>query len=764
MRHIKPQVALVAAAHTQIGSRPMLAISIGVGFRLSDPSILVHEAAVWEALKAAAPSTLLHEAALPKWRAEWLLAGHSTHCVAAGVRSRFVDWPAWAELDGVRKSVSCQARVASSTMGAADANDAAAVSSAREVSLTIDHRHASAGPTRDNPVGVTAGSAPLQSVRAFGVGPAALAAMGAIDSDWPERRQWMPARPGSVQALADDGTHMGWPAHVDLRFFQQAAPDQWSSASQWTPGARFELNSFGPRGAGYAGHLPRLAPVALVTRALDAENDSSNDAATSAPPERLPLEQQTVWFLPDGDIGVIWWNGAVTLDHVLDDSVATLVVAFKDERERIDVDALMSFAGWRADLTRTEPTQQADHPLMPAIAHGWTWEMILDADDHPRFAPATRSAAESRARLEDNRQSLIDAHAAQVRLQAFEQANRSTALPATPRGDDEDWRRRLCEADTPTLSGVTIRDADLSTLRFDGWTFDGVRFERCRFDRSEWSNCRFDDVHVVDSSLTNMTMRDAKWDGGALCRSDLEGSAWLNVELERLSLEDCRLDALKVAGGSWSMLSVQGRGGAGGDVRDVAWDSVSWTDVDAPDWHWTRLHADNLAIAACRMTGLQVTQCTLLKPGILSTDLAASLWSRNTFTFAVLSHGSSIDGARLTDCLFRASSFQHLRADRAQIDHCAFVQFNAQHLRAAQSRWTDSVLDGANLMHAHVAGAAFERCSLKDAMLYGADLRLTRMRDCNLIDARTAWVHRPEAGAWRANLTAGQLDDPRRGA
>lgn len=754
MRHIKPQSALVATAHTQIGARPMLAISVGVGFRLSDPSILVHEAAVWEALKAAAPSELLHEAALPKWRAEWLLAGHATHGVAAGARSRFVDWAAWAELDGVRKTVSCQARCDAQ---AADALDAAG---SRDVSLAVDHRHATAGPAHDNPFGVTSGAAPLQSVRAFGVGPAPLAAMGAIGSDWPQRRQWMPTRPGSVQALADDGTHMGWPAHVDLRFFQQAAPDQWSRGSQWTPGARFALNGFGPRGGGYAGHLPRLVPVALVTRS-DAAGDVTEHPA---PAERVPLEQQTVWFLPDRDIGVIWWNGAVTLDHVLDDSVSALVAAFKDEREPIDVDALMSFADWRADLNRSEPIQQADHPLMPAVAQGWTWEMILDADDHPRFAPAPRSAAEHRSRLEDNRQSLLDAQAAQDRLREFQEANRLIALPVAPPDDGEDWRRRLCGTDTSALSGVTIRDADLSALRFDAWTFESVRFERCRFDRSEWSNCRFDDVHLVDCTLTGATLRNGKWDGGKLCRCDLARSAWLNVELERLSLEDCGLDDLKIAGGAWSMLSVQGRGGARGDVRDVAWDTVAWSGVDAPGWRWTQLRADHLTIADCRMADLQVTQSTLLKAGILSTDLVASVWSRTTLTFAVLSHGSSIDAARLTDCVLRSSSFQHLQADRLQVEHCSFVQFTAQHLRAAQSRWTDSVLDGANLMHARMAGAAFERCSLKDAMLYGADLRQTRVRDCNLIDARTAWTHRPDAGAWRANLTAGQLDVPRRRA
>jgi len=110
MRHIKPQAALIATARTQIGATPMLAISIGVGFRLSDPTILVHEAAVWEALKAATPSVPLAEVAMPKRCAEWLLAGESVHRITAADHRGMVEWNASVELDGVRKTVSCRVK------------------------------------------------------------------------------------------------------------------------------------------------------------------------------------------------------------------------------------------------------------------------------------------------------------------------------------------------------------------------------------------------------------------------------------------------------------------------------------------------------------------------------------------------------------------------------------------------------------------------------------------------------------------------------
>ncbi|OJB06773.1 hypothetical protein BGV52_22015 [Burkholderia ubonensis] len=92
IHHIKSQATLVSTTRTQIGSRPMLGISMGVGFRLSDPAVLVHETAVWEALKEVTQSVPLAEFGMPKRHAEWLLVGRSVHRASAGSVGRPVDW------------------------------------------------------------------------------------------------------------------------------------------------------------------------------------------------------------------------------------------------------------------------------------------------------------------------------------------------------------------------------------------------------------------------------------------------------------------------------------------------------------------------------------------------------------------------------------------------------------------------------------------------------------------------------------------------
>jgi uncharacterized protein YjbI with pentapeptide repeats len=290
-----------------------------------------------------------------------------------------------------------------------------------------------------------------------------------------------------------------------------------------------------------------------------------------------------------------------------------------------------------------------------------------------------------------------------------------------------------------------------------------VRFEHCTLDGSNWINCHFKDVHAVDCSFIGTRNREGNWIGGAIRRSNLERSEWENMTLERVSLEDCQLTDVRFARGAWSMILLQGGGGGQGLVRDVKVDSASWYKVDAPDWTWSDAHIDGLGLVESRMPRLKMSKCTLVKSGVLSTDLSGSELVGSSFTFTVFSQGTSLEEAHISDCVFEASSWQDLHADHVRVDHCTFAQHNAQRLEAGASCWTRTVLDGVNATHAHFSEASFDHCSLKGAMLYGADMRQSQIWNCNLIHAKTSWILPPEAGAWRDNLVAGQIDVPRRG-
>jgi hypothetical protein len=282
MRAIKPQQALIQTAPTQFGKTPVLGVSVGCGFRLSDPRVLLHEAGVWQAFMAAPMSTPIMEACLPKQQAEWLLAGHARCMVEERNAAARVDWEARVKLQGVTKAVSCCAKAQPW-----QAHDESLTQ--YRASLAMDYCHAMQDfRGKRNPVGMKA-PGDLQLVGQFGPVADPLAAMGPMEAQWAARAELAPRRIAMLDPLGHDGSHMGWPMPMDLRYFQLAPADQRLHGGQWSLGAEFELLGFGPQAAGYTGRLPSVVPQLLLRRRHQTTY------------EDLALQQQTVWFLPDHD-------------------------------------------------------------------------------------------------------------------------------------------------------------------------------------------------------------------------------------------------------------------------------------------------------------------------------------------------------------------------------------------------------------------------------------------------------------------------------
>ena len=737
MQIIKPQAAIIQMARTQIGTVPRLGIAVGVGFRLDDPRILVHETAVWEALKEAAPSVPMFEAALPKRHAEWLVAGHAVSPVPSTGGGAPVEWSASVALHGVRKTVSCVARAAPMRTGEPVL-----------ARLAVDARHAASGSDGQNPVGLRASlsSTPLQLIGAFGVSASPLSGMGAIGTDWPARRKWMPRFARGVEAMAEDGSHMGWPAEVDLRYFQQAASDQWLADDVWPAGAAYEMGGFGARGEGYAGQLPLLEPFVLLSR------------RDGAPVPPLTCVLQTVWFLPDHGIAVLWWNGHVPLAYPLDDQPVQLVVALHDHGMPADTKAIVALAARRTDLHDNDPITGDDSVLMPSMERGWAWDLILTPSDHPRFEPARLSYQTVRERIVQNRESLQGA---------------GSAMPAAPKpdlpalrdtGPDPDatqhWREHFMSKSGAVLRNQTIRSADLTALSIHGWTLVNVAFEDCVIDDSAWRGCQFDNVQLKNTSCVGTQFYEVNWKRGAIIQCRIDDGQWQSTTLESLDVDGCQLNRLWIVNGYWRNVSVQRVAGRDCRFENVRWEAVSWIESQLEAVHWQAIEASGLSLIDCCLPDLQLSDATLARVSVIATDLSGGAWLRNTSIHAVFAKGSSIARTAFRDCVFKSSTWQELHAPQIDVDHGTFIRLSAQRIDATGSRWSMSVLDGLDGAQAVFMDAAFDRCSLAGARLFGADLRGSTAVDCNLTGLQRPWSFPPDPHAWLENLSFNELALP----
>ncbi|WP_211470861.1 DUF2169 domain-containing protein [Collimonas humicola] len=741
MRYVKPQVLLAQSAPTQIGQQAMLGISVGVGFRLDDPRILVHEAAVWEAIRAAPASVPLFEAALPKRCAEWLLAGHAEKQGRPADIGAKIDWSSSVELVGCKKQLSCLATV-----------EVCPITGNPRSRLAADHVNAASGAANENPLGRKTLVPALQKLSWIGAHPEPLAGLGAIDSNWPERRQWMPRRPGSLEGLAQDGSHMGWPENVDLRYFQAAAPDQWHVNKVWPVGAQYELSGFGSGGHGFKNSLPKLDAQVLLRR----EGKSEFEAVAMA--------QQTVWFLPDRGIGVMWWHGAADLSYILDDGIDMLVASLTEAGRIFDQNALSAFALRRTDLQQVDVSTFSDQELLPAIDDGWTWELILSASDHPRSNPPQKNYEDLRARVSGNIADFAEAQQNYHRMQEKENLLREMPNDFLQVLDPDQgrWKQYFCESPDRSLAQTTIRNEDLRGLSLHHWKLEHVRFENCLFGDAEWSENQFHHVYFVDCSMKALKLVNVSWEGGAVRNSQICGNAWQDTSLSQMQIQDSEVEALNVAGGNWSMVTFQNVSGTLGRCEGTQWDNVNLIETKLKGWMLNRLKAKAVNIVHSSLRDLQIKDGDLEKISVADSDLLNSIWENCHLRIAVLTHATRIDHSKFIDCHFSKACFAGLIAHGMEAEHCDFPGLSAARMQAPESRWTRCILDDVNFTNANLSSALFEQSSLKNSMLYGANMLGITVRQSNLIRAATAWTRRNNTERWQDNLCAGQIDLPRR--
>lgn len=717
MRVVKPQPILMNFSPTQWGDQAQMCIAIGVGFRLSDPRVLAHEASVWEALRAHPTVVPMSETGMPKRFAEWLLAGQ-TQCefpkTELGV---LCDWTAQVSLGKTVKKISAQSEVMQDLFG-----------NVRAV-LSVDHTNSIQGANLANPVGQEGVFAPLQILTWHGSQSAPFAAMSPIDARWPERRQWMPKFASTIEDMALDGSHMGWPKNTDKRYFQQAAPEQWNVDSVWPLGASYELRGFGTGGCGFKGTLPQLTPDVAVIRGVETQS--------------VLLLQQTVWFLPDSDLGVMWWSGSANLMHPLDDSLSMMVVAMRDIGDNVKTTDLVDYAIRRTNVKMPDLSAQSDLPLLPRFSNGWAWEQILNADQHPRDRRHSFSYEQLRQQIIEEEDRIANVHSQMnqfFREPAAPAFVEPPLLQAAP--DSRAWKIQLSKVKNQQLSDQTFSRQNFTGHDWTGWTLKNVRFDFCVMDDSCWTDCEFENVEFVDTSFEQTQWRNVLWTQGAMERCKSDKAIWHNTSLTHVRLVGCVLTTHEVSGGQW---------------HHVMMDEVAWLSAS-----WCKLIVENLAVMKSKLKGLSVRECTLGKLSMIETNANASQWVQSRLIHAAFVEGTDLSRSLWQDCDCTNTCWIGLLAQDARIEHCSFTNLNAQGAHFSRTSWLFCKLNDAQLLNSDLRQASFDSSSLRGALLSGALLQNSRITHSNLIQVNTANAAHTTPELWRNNLVGGAVMYPNR--
>lgn len=717
MRVVKPQPVLANSSPTQWGNQAQMCVGIGLGFRLSDPRVLAHEASVWEALRATPTVSPLNETGMPKQYAEWLLAGQTRCAFSRAELGLARDWTAQVTLGNSVKKISAQTTVIQGEHGQV------------LTCLSVDHTQSIKGRNSENPVGHEGETAPLQILTWHGPQSVPFAGMTPIDARWPERRQWMPKFASTLEGMAMDGSHMGWPLDADKRYFQCAAPDQWSIDAVWPTGTRYGLRGFGAAGCGYAGNLPMLVPEVVVVRDGTAQS--------------VKLMQQTVWFLPDHDLGVMWWSGAVNIAHPLDDSLSMMVVAMREIGHVSAAAELLTYASRRTNVKAPDFLAQSDLPLLPALNAGWAWEQILNADQHPRDRRFALNYENLRAQIFEEEERIGQVHAQmQQPVQATSLPDLFTPSSAPDPQNPSAWRINFDKSEDKKIQDVTFTRQNFEGCDWSGWSLVNVRFESCIMNRTQWINCFFENVEFIDTCFDEAQLRNITWTQGVMEQCNADQSIWDCILLTHVRLVQCKFSAHEVISGAWKHVM----------INEVEWLSSSWS----------KLSTEGLVLMKNKLNGVCVHECAFDKLSVLDTDLRSSEWIQSRFVNAAFVEGTSLSESFWEDCECISACWIGVEAHAVRVEHCSFTNLNAQGARLSGSAWSFCNLSDAQFLNADLRGASFHGTSLRGALLSGAMLQGSQITNSNLIRINTSNAIHPVSGVWRKNLDGGAVMHPKR--
>ena len=733
MKVIKPQTLAFQYAPTQIGSLSRMGFSVGYGFRLSDPRILVHEANVWAAVKSAPSSVPLCELSLPKRHAEWLLMGHSTSVAdAPELVGAPWEWAANVKWGDISKTVSCKSKVGV---------DGVARLSMDHASTAAHAKHVGVDASKDSP---------LMLMGRLGAGADSAAAMAPLDQRWPERQKWMPVFQSTTEAMALDGTHMGWPEKTDIRLFQQAYSNQWSRNATWPDNVEYALHGFGSRGASVEGRIPAVMPQLMVCRQW-------GDRLKYFTPE---LNLQTVWLLPDNDVGVLWWHGEVAIDYVLDNSIAYAVGMIAQSGKPVDVDHMKSIAEIRLDYQNNEIFNESDYPLMPPVGQSIVWEQVLSSKDHPNNYAQTKSYDQIADELKQSWENTVQLDKDLKEQMAAEKGRDEFVSKdynpiygpdfnyalSKPEIQGPSWKEYLVSGgvnEPRSLVKKTIRDQDLSDITIKDWKMEEVRFERCRFSGVKFIQNDFKKVDFFDCNFDRASFSDMQWEHGEISESKINEMQWRQIEISGVNVN--QVDSIDWRFISCALNDMLFDGGAhlGLIHDDCDMDSMTYLNARLKDNYWKKTKLTNIGVVASDFSGLLVAESLVEKFSVVDGCFDRLNCSKSQFNSFVLSKKSSLLGAEFSECIVENGCWLGIAADDLVVKNCSMKQINLEGVSAERSKWHYSLLSNAHVKGASMVDSHWNFVALCDANLCAVDFSEAILKDCNLTGANLAWSSLP---------------------
>jgi uncharacterized protein YjbI with pentapeptide repeats len=284
------------------------------------------------------------------------------------------------------------------------------------------------------------------------------------------------------------------------------------------------------------------------------------------------------------------------------------------------------------------------------------------------------------------------------------------------------------------LSGAELSDANLTDAAMSEANLTDAKMEGSDLSVADLTNVKLAGAVLSGANLTSAKLRGADVSGADLTGANLTEANLSKADLGRALLKDADateadLTEAKLTGALLTDATFERAKLAGAVLDDVEATSATFTEAD--------------------LSGVSSRNADLS-----SADLSGCLLDGADFQGANLSK-ANVYGAMGTHVNFSEANLTKLRASEG----CDFSEGRFVKARGLESMWQDANLTGADFSFSQMEGADFTGASLERANFYAANMKFSRFRKTNLREAALVQMNLFEGSLEKADLTAADLRD-----
>jgi uncharacterized protein YjbI with pentapeptide repeats len=800
MKVIKPSQLGVLARPYEIRGEFRLSVSILALIPLGDVRALLPEIALWPMAAEQLGDEPVLDAALPKARAEYLLAGRAYALGGSGTTVT-----ASAMVAGRRKML----RVFGDRYFKADW-----ISEPKTFdSMPLDWAHAFGGKQfPKNPLGRGLEATLLGSETVTWLpnverpetlirGPMDRPEPGsfrAIDASWPERA----SKAGTYDATWLREDFPGFARDMDPSYFNLAPSDQQfdQTFAHDTP---YELQNLHPTRTVIAGKLPSVRARCFINR----------DPASFQAVEEVTARLNTVWFFPSVERAVLVFQGSViTRDDDASD-VTHLMVAAEEWDVGLPIEHYREVITGRCDrkighlrilkdselcalaLTAADPAAAAEKAEMEGEGlaqkrllvkqrnefekwRGVVASYGLDPDLHGPVAPPPTPppTLEELPAFIEQMQAEAERQKEEARISGAKRDEENAALFAKLGLDYEVVRAELARKTVgPQIFSARGKIADIQAV-VDDFSRKGLPTEHIRAIIEDpeqlrtWEEAERQSreayrasAHMQDpasprdpaesvSLLGSLTADGAKrfagldLTGADLSKASLAGADFQGAFMESTNLSGADLKGANLSGAVLAHANLEGADLSGADLRGANLGSSRLDSANLTGCKLERAVLAKASLVQARFDRAELKQTDFGEATFDRTSFAGTIGSQTTFLKSAMKD-LSFEGASFKGCNFIEVDLSAARFRDADLSTSVFL-----HVIGSKADFTNAKLKNARFCEAPTfAGAVFSGADLSDANLRGVDLQGANFRGATLNGADLSQAKAANADFYRAS-------------